>query len=99
MELKDIKPNSRGCLPIFYVEITARWRKSYNSKKFEPSITKKLVYKGLANIKPHGNELKSRFFRDCNIKKPSEVIFNTFEITKYTLLHHCGYENEPFKEK
>ena len=99
MDLKEIKPNSRGCLPIFYVEITARWRKTYNSKKFEPSVSHKMVYKGLANVKPHGDELKKRFFRECNISKPSEIIFNTFEVQKYELLQFLGYENQPFKEK
>lgn len=97
--LNQITVSCKGCLPIFYVQITAHWRTSYNSKKFDPKITKKIVYKGLPKI--HVTEkLKKTFFKEHfnDSKKVTDTINSTFAITEYKLLNFLGYELVTAKE-
>jgi hypothetical protein len=97
MNLKYIKPNARGCMPIFWIEIKGHYRKTLNSKKFEPAITLKMVYKGPAEITAT-EELKKDFFKKVSKKPVSDTIFNTFKIVNFTLIKHLGYEFECAKE-
>ncbi|QCW20355.1 hypothetical protein [Flavobacterium phage FPSV-S1] len=98
MDFKSITKDSRGCLPIFYVEVSAHWRKSLNTKKFEATATVKLVYKGLPNIAAT-KKLKKDFFRYHNDgKKVSDITLGTFVITEYKILAHLGYERQPFND-
>lgn len=97
--LLDIVPSINGCLPIFYVQITAHWRTTYNSKRFDPSITIKMVYKGLPKIQAT-EKLKKAFFKEYfkDSKKVTDTINKTFAITDYKLLKFLGHELVTAKE-
>lgn len=97
--LNEITQNKNGCMPIFYVQITAHWRTTYNSKKFEPKITLKIVYKGLPKIQAT-EKVKKTFFKNHfnDPKKVSDTINSTFAITDYKLLKFLGYELRTAKE-
>jgi hypothetical protein len=97
--LDQITVNHKGCLPIFYVQITAHWRTSYNSKKFEPKTSIKMVYKGLPKIVVT-DKLKRSFFKTHfnDSKKVTDTINNTFAITDYKLINFLGYELVTAKE-
>ncbi len=95
----NITVNNRGCLPIFYVEITAHWRTTYNSQRFDPKVNLKMVYKGLPKIQVT-EKLKKDFFKNHfnDPKKVSDTINKTFAITEYKLLKFLGYELVTAKE-
>lgn len=98
-DINQITASDKGCLPIFYVQITAHWRTSYNSKRFEPKATHKIVYKGLPKIQVT-EKLKRTFFKEHfnDSKKVTDTINNTFAITEYKLLKFLGHELVTAKE-
>lgn len=97
-DLKKITLNERGCRPIFYMAVRAKWINKKGSKTFEPEAVQTLVYKGLPKdieIK-FCKDLKERFLRDHpQANKNNEAQYNSFEVVSWELLVHLGYEVEP----
>lgn len=98
MDCKAIGFNRRGCMPIFYIQVTAKWKQRSGDKKFYPETSVKMVYKGPASGPEDATsaaKLKARFFKEAVKGEPGESMIKTFTITSFTLLHFMGYENDP----
>jgi hypothetical protein len=100
-DLTTIGQSECGRMPIFYLEVSAKWKSKQNQKEFDLAVKLLIVYKGpgqpLTSSKGWMDQMKKIFFTEylLKTKEPSEIQKSTFTIVSFKPLKFLGYENEP----